>query len=84
MWDGSSDRNKSGVRGLRRQAGVGVDIETDMLEVERNGSELFLLLHDELERGMGGGTRKEDVDGRSSRDGGVMPSSVYSQSIWMK
>lgn len=68
--------------GLRRDAGVGVDIEMDM-EVERKGSKLqFLLLHDEFGRGRGGSPSvDEDADGRSSKDGGVIPSSVYSQSI---
>ena len=38
-----------GVTGLRRDAGVGVDMAMDM-EVDRKGSE-FALLHDELDRG---------------------------------
>ena len=57
------------------------------MEVERKGSEeLFLLLQEELDRGNGGRPNKEDeeAEGRSSSAGGVIPSSVYSQSIWTK
>lgn len=70
--------------GLRRQAGVGVDIGMD-IEVERKGSEWAPRLpQDEPGRGRGGRPRVEEALGRSSREGGVIPSSVYSQSIWTK
>ena len=64
-----------------REAGVGVDIEMD-IEVERKGSELFRELHEEPGRGRGGRVSVEDdATGRSSSEGGAIPSSVYSQSI---
>lgn len=53
--------------------------------MERNGSkeeEVVRLLHEDVEREMGGILRVNvEQDGTSSRVGGVIPSSVYSQSI---
>ena len=56
------------------------------MELERNGSELPpLLLHEEVERGKGGRpSDDEEAEGRSSREGGADPSSVYNQSICTK
>ncbi len=81
----SSDMNRRGVIGFRRDAGVGVDMGM-AIEVERNGSGLVARLpHDEPGRGKKGMPRvEEDALGRSSKEGGVIPNSVYSQSIWTK
>lgn len=48
------------------------------------GSELLdKLLHDDTERDMDGNLIEEfEGEGRSSIDGGGIPNSVYSQSIW--
>ena len=70
-----------GVIGLSRDAGVGVDIATIDMELERKGSLPCIVLQDELDRGGYGRPRVEEEDGRSPRDGGVIPSSAYSQSI---
>lgn len=62
-----------------------MDIGIDM-EVDRKGSELvILLLQDELDRGKEGSPRVDvETDGRSSSEGGVIPSSVCNQSICTK
>jgi hypothetical protein len=70
-------RNRRGVGGLLED-GVGVDKDT-----ERNGSELA---PHEVDR-PGCGSVADNLDdleaeGRSSRVGGMIPSSAYSQSIW--
>ena len=71
--------------GFKREAGVGVDIAMD-IELARKGSEApFLLLHEEVDRGGCSRPRvDEDGDGSSSREGGVIPSSAYNQSICTK
>lgn len=67
---------RRGVRGLVRDDGVGVETAKGSLKVESD---------DEVRVEMERETAKEfelDEEGRSSSDGGAMPNSVYSQSIW--
>ena len=61
------------------ELGVGVENEE-----ERNGS--VVILEDEAVRWRVGTAKDDDEDadaGRSSKDGGVIPSSVYKKSIWI-
>jgi hypothetical protein len=78
-WHSASDvengssafKKRRGVRDLVREDGVGV-------EAAKNGSvgiEVVMLLDDEFERGRDVDAENEE-EGRSSRDGGLMPSSV--------
>ena len=71
--------SNSGALCFVRAAGVGVDMVTDIvIDVERKGSEedVVRLLHEDVERGRGRRASEEDDDGRSSSDGGDIPSSV--------
>ena len=67
----ASSRNRNGVIGLPRQAGVGVDMA--------NGSD-----EDDEEPGREAEEDAQDDMLKSSKAGGDIPSSVYSQSIWIK
>ncbi len=74
---------KKGVEDLKRESGVGVDVA---VEAQRNGSEEFegRILHAEVGRVRQGAASEDEAAGRSSKDGGLMPNSVYSQSICIK
>jgi len=69
----TSSWKRNGVNGLSRDEGVGVETAKGSWEAEADEDGLF----------MEGDSLKELVleERRSSRDGGVIPSSLYSQSI---